>query len=70
MTLKLKGGLDILKMYLHVENKIAVLRHLRLLIIDETCKAYDITSEMKNTQIALKVKGQGQKSPTSNHVHF
>jgi len=35
MSLKL-GDLDILKMYLHIENEVASLRNLKLLIMDET----------------------------------
>jgi len=61
MTLKPKGHLDILKMYLHTENKVAKLRHSKLLTVDKICIANE-----KNTKIALKVKGQGQMSPT-NH---
>jgi len=37
MTLKLKNDIDILKMYLHTENKVARLRHSKLLTVDETC---------------------------------
>jgi len=55
VTLKLEGDLDILKMYLHAENKVAGLKQSKLLTVDETC----MTNE-KNTKIALKVKGQGQ----------
>jgi len=49
-------------MYLHAENEVAGLRHLKLLREDDICM-----SDEKNTKIALKVKGQGQMSPTSNH---
>jgi len=63
MTLKLKGELDILKMYLHTENEVARLRHSELQLLDEICMS--ITSKMKNTKIGLKVKGQ--ISTTSNH---
>jgi len=52
MTLKLEGYLDILKMCLHTENE----------VLDEICMVNE-----KNTKIALKVKGQGQMPPTSNH---
>jgi len=67
MTLKLEyglGGLDILKMYLHIENEIAMLRHSKFLIDDVICMA-----NKKNTKIALKVKGQGQRSLTINHFY-
>jgi len=40
MTLKLEGDLDILKMYLHIDNEVAMLRHLKLLkllTVDEIC---------------------------------
>jgi len=39
MTLKHEGDLDILKMYLHTENEVAGLRHLKLLTVDEICMA-------------------------------
>jgi len=58
MTLKLEGDLDILKMYLHTANEVARLRHSKVLTLNKMCMA--ITSE----KIALKVKGQGQMSPT------
>jgi len=58
ITLKLEGDLDILKMYLHTDDEVARLRH----SMDKICMANE-----KNTKIALKVKGQGQMSPTSNH---
>jgi len=51
MTWKLEGDLDILKMYLHTENEVAMLRHSKLLI-DDIC-----TTNEKNTKIALRVKG-------------
>jgi len=35
VTLKLKGDVDILKMYLHAENEVARLRHSKLLTVDE-----------------------------------
>jgi len=35
MTLKLKCDLEILKMYLHMKNKVATSRHLKLLTLDE-----------------------------------
>jgi len=59
MTLKLEGDIDILKMYLHNENR---LRNSKLLIEDDMCM-----ENAKNMKIALEVKGQGQMSPTSNH---
>jgi len=62
MTLKFVGDLDILKMYFHAENEVARLRHSKLLTVDEIC-----TANEKNAKIALKVKGRGQMSPTSNH---
>jgi len=46
MTLKLEGDLDILKMYLHPENKVARLKHSKLLKLGDIYTA--ITSEMKN----------------------
>jgi len=58
LTLKLEGDLDILKMYLHTENEVAILRHSKLLIEDDRCMAYE-----KNTKLSLKVKDQGQISP-------
>jgi len=67
MTLKLESDLDILIMYLHTENEVARLMHSKLLTLDEICMATPITSEMKNTQMALKVKDQGQMSLTFNH---
>jgi len=62
MTLKLEGYLDILKMHLHTENEVARLRHLKLLTVDEIC-----TANERNAKTTLKVSGQGQMSPTSNH---
>jgi len=62
MTLKLEGDLDILKLYLHTENEVARLKHSKLLIMDEIGIA-----NKKHTKIFLKVKGQGQMSPTSNY---
>jgi len=38
MTLKLEGDLDILKMYLHAQNEVARLRHLKLVTVDEICR--------------------------------
>jgi len=35
MTLKLEVDLDILKMYLYTENKVAMLRHSKLVIEDD-----------------------------------
>jgi len=61
MTWKLEGDLDILKMYLHTENEVAMLRHSKLLIEDDMCMANE-----KNEN-ALKVNGQGQMSPTFSH---
>jgi len=63
MPLKLEGDLDILIMYLHTESEIARLIQSKLVTVDEIC----MTDE-KNTKIALKVKGQGYMSPTSNHL--
>jgi len=39
MTLKLKGDLAILKMYLHTENEVALWWHSKLLIDDDMCMA-------------------------------
>jgi len=36
MTLKLEGGLAIMKMHLHIENDAARLRHSKLLALDAT----------------------------------
>jgi len=47
MTLKLKGDLDILKMYLHIENKV---------LMTDMYRYY--RGNEKITNIALKVKGQ------------
>jgi len=54
-------------MYIYTENEVARLhiRHSKLLKLDEVYTA--ITSEMKKDNIALKVKGQSQISPTYNH---
>jgi len=60
--LKLKGDIDILRMYLRTKNEVARLRHLKLLTVDEICMA-----NKKNMKIVLKIKNQGQTSPTSNH---
>jgi len=57
MALKLDTDLDILKMYPHYENEVARSSH---------CKGIEWAE--KNTKIALKVKGQSQMSPTSNHL--
>jgi len=62
MTLKLEGDLDILKMYLHIKNEVSRSKHSKLLTVDEIYMANE-----KNMKIALKVKGQGQMSPTSKH---
>jgi len=60
MTLQLEGDLDILKLYLYTENKVAGLRHSKLLMLDEICFA--ITSKMKkNTKIT-----PGQRSNDTN----
>jgi len=64
MTLKLEDDLDILKTYPHSENEVVRLRHSKLLTVDEITDA----GQVKNTKIALKVKGQGQMSLTSNHI--
>jgi len=53
--------LDILKMFLHTENEVAMLRHSKLLMEDDMCMANE-----KKYKIALKVKGQGQMSATFN----
>jgi len=37
MTLKLDGDLDVLKVYVHADNKVASLRHSKLLTVDEIC---------------------------------
>jgi len=59
MTLKLKGDLDILKMYLQTENEVARLRHSKLLTLHEIGMA--ITSKMKNMKIT-----QDQRSNVIN----
>jgi len=61
MTLKVKGDLDVLKMYLHTENEAARLRHSKLLTLDKMCTA--ITSELKK----YGNNSQGHMFPTSNH---
>jgi len=53
MTLKMDRNIDILKTYLHA-------------IVARSSHSTLIASI--NTNIALKVKGQGQMSPTSNHL--
>jgi len=40
MTLKLEGGIDILKMCLHTENEVARLRHSIVLTVDEIGYVY------------------------------
>jgi len=62
VTLKLEGDLDVLKMYFHIENEVARLRHLKLLIMDEIYIWYYKCNEKK-----YEMKSQGQMSPTSNH---
>jgi len=42
MTLKLEGDIDILKMYLHIENTVARLRHSKQLIMDEICTVLQV----------------------------
>jgi len=59
MTLKLEGNLDILKMYPHIENKAAGLRHSKL-------KAWIL----KNIKICLKVKVQDVKSSELLRQHY
>jgi len=43
LTLKLEGDLDSLKMYIHTENEVARLRHLKLLTVDKICMANEKT---------------------------
>jgi len=43
--LKLEGDLDILKMYLHTNNEVAMLRHSKLLMVDEICIANEKNSK-------------------------
>jgi len=64
MTLRLEGDLDIMKVYVYTGDKVARLKHLKLLIMDEIglCMANE-----KNTKIAFKVKCQGQMLSTFNH---
>jgi len=57
VTLKLKGGLDMLKMYPHTENEAASLRYSKLGAWVE-----------KDTKICLSVKGQGQNVESSRCV--
>jgi len=59
MTLKFEGDLDIVKMYLHTENEVARLRHLKLLTVDEI----SMVNEKKNLN-----SSQGQMLPTFNHL--
>jgi len=63
MTLKFEDDLDILKMYHHAKTEFACLRHSELLTVDEICM-----TNAKNMKISLKVKGQGQMPPPSNHL--
>jgi len=62
MILKPGGNLEIMKMYIYIKNEVARLRHWKRLITYEVRMANE-----KNAKIALRVKGQGQMSPTSNH---
>jgi len=39
MTLKLQGDLEVLKMHLGTKNEVAMLRHSKLLLEDDTCVA-------------------------------
>jgi len=55
MTLKLEGGLDILKMYLYTENEIVRLRHLKLLMVDEICMVNE-KNTYKLSRSKIKVK--------------
>jgi len=55
MTLKLEGDLDILRMYIHIENEVARLKHSKLLTVDEI-----------KDKIALRVKGQRSRSNITN----
>jgi len=59
MALKLKGNLDILKMYLHTKNVVARSRYSKLLTVDGVC--------MVNEKYANNSQGQSHMSPTSNH---
>jgi len=63
-TSKFEGDLDILKMYLYIENEVARLMHSKLPTVDDR----DMYGNKKNRKIALKLKSQGQMSPTS--IHF
>jgi len=54
MTLKLKGDLDILKMYLHTKNEVSRLKHSKFPMVDEICMVNE-----KNAQTAVKVEDQG-----------
>jgi len=56
MTLKLKGDLDVLKMYPHSESEAASLRHSKR-------RAW----VKKSTKICLKVKGQSQDVKAPNY---
>jgi len=60
MTLKLEGDPDIIKVYLYSENKVARLRHSKLLIMDE------IRMVSEKYEITLKDK-KGQMPPTCSH---
>jgi len=55
MTLKPEDDLDVLKMYLYTENE----------TLSTPNGRRDSIANEKNTKIALKVKGQGQMSPSS-----
>jgi len=66
MTLKFEGDLDILKMYLHTENKVARLRHSKLLMVDEIC----IVNEKIQTQLSRsKVSVKCHQLPTTSGIH-
>jgi len=54
MTLKLNRDIDIHNTYLQTENEVARSNHSKVTVLI-------------STKIALKVKGQGQMSVTSNH---
>jgi len=59
MTLKLEGDLDILKMYLHIKNEVARLRHSKLLMVDEIYMANEKKYENSS-------QGQSSRSNVTN----
>jgi len=73
MTLELEGGLDILKIYLHTVNKVARLRHSKLLTADEICVYVYLHFRHKTHRTAHRHTHKTQKKKeiilTTNNTH-